>query len=90
MLGGGGPLTKGYDARVPNSVRIVRVFKAYCLGSGAPIGFQWVPSKANIAGLPSRKEYEMLRRFGAEERSMILTEFEMWDEPIQNVLRRAK
>ena len=64
-------LTKGY-ARAPDSVRIVHVFKAYCLGAGASIWFQWVPSKANIADLPSRKEYEMLRRFGAERRSMIL------------------
>ena len=56
---------------------------------GASIWFQWVPSKADIADLPSRKEYEMLRRFGAEKRSMILHEFEMWDEPIRNVARRA-
>ena len=28
----------------------------------------------------------MLRRFGAERRSMILPDFEMWDEPIIGVL----
>ena len=82
-------LTKGY-ARAPDSVRIVHVFKAYCLGAGASIWFQWVPSKSNIADLPSRKEYEMLRRFGdAERRAMILPDFEMWDEPIRSVVRRA-
>ena len=60
------------------------------MGAGASIiWFQWVPSKANIADLPSRKEYEMLRRFGAERRSMILPDFEMWDEPIRSVVRRA-
>ena len=59
-------LTKGYS-RAPDSVRILHVLKAYCLGLGVSIWFQWVPSKANIADLLSRNEFEMLRRFGAVE-----------------------
>ena len=81
-------LIKGY-ARAHASVRLLHAFKAFAFGLGVDSWFQWVPSKANIADLPSRKEYEMLRRFGAEERPMILPEFEMWDEPIRNVLWRA-
>ena len=45
-----------------------------------------MPSKANIADLPSRSEYDMLRRFGAVEVPLIFSEFEAWDGPVGRVL----
>ena len=65
-------LTKGYS-RAPDSVRIFHVFKAFCLGLGVSIWFQWVPSKANIADLPSRSEFALLRRFGASEVPLVFS-----------------
>ena len=82
-------LTKGYS-RAPDSVRILHVFKAYCLGLGVSIWFQWVPSKANIADLPSRNEFEMLRRFGAVEVPAVFPEFEAWDGPVGRVLASGR
>ena len=82
-------LTKGYS-RAPDSVRILHVFKAYCLGLGVSIWFQWVPSKANIADLPSRNEYEMLRRFGACEVPVVFPEFAAWDGPVGRVLAKGR
>ena len=82
-------LTKGYS-RAPDSVRILHVFKAFCLGLGVSAWFQWVPSKANIADLPSRNEFDLLRRFGAVERRLIFPEFEAWDGPVGRVLASGR
>ena len=82
-------LTKGYS-RAPDSVRILHVFKAFCLGLGVSIWFQWVPSKANIADLPSRSEFALLRRFGASEVPLVFPEFEAWDGPVGRVLASGR
>ena len=82
-------LTKGYS-RAPDSVRILHVFKAFCLGLGVSVWFQWVPSKANVADLPSRGEFELLRRFGAVETRLVFPKFEAWDGPVGRVLASGR
>ena len=58
------------DARAPDSVRIVHAFAAFNLGQDASAWFEWVPSKANVADLPSRGDFELLRRLGSVEREL--------------------
>ena len=66
------------------------MFKAFCLGLGVSIWFQWVPSKANIADLPSRSEFALLRRLGASEVPLGFPEFEAWDGPVGRVLASGR
>ena len=72
-------LVKGY-ARAPDSVRMVHAFAAFMLGRAMSVWFEYVPSKANIADLPSRFEFTLLRELGAEEREFIFPPFASWDE----------
>ena len=58
------------DARAPDSVRIVHAFAAFNLGQDASAWFEWVPSNANVADLPSRGDFELLRRLGSVEREL--------------------
>ena len=73
-------LIKGY-ARAHASVRLLHAFKAFVFGLGVDSWFQWVPSKANIADLPSRGELDLLSQLGARERSIVFPPFPKWDEP---------
>ena len=57
-------LVKGY-ASAPDSARILHAFIALTLAMGMAIWFEYVPSKANIADLPSRLAFELLLRLGA-------------------------
>jgi hypothetical protein len=57
-------LTKGY-ARPIDSARIVHAFHAWNSGARTSVWFEYVRSKANIADLPSRNEFGLLRRMGS-------------------------
>eukprot|EP00962_Isochrysis_galbana_P038502 scaffold13670_cov141-Isochrysis_galbana.AAC.1 len=46
-----------------------------------PIWFQWVPSKANIADLPSRREFGLLEELGSFDVPLKLPLFANWDVP---------
>ena len=50
----------------------MHAFAAFNLGLGASSWFEWVPSKANIADLPSRGDFELLERLGSRERELKL------------------
>ena len=73
-------LIKGY-ARAPDSVNIVHAFAAFNLGLEVSPWFEWVPSKANIADLPSRGDEGLLRELGSQEVPMVLPDVRAWDEP---------
>ena len=73
-------LCKGYSA-APDSARILQACAVLRLNLDCPIWFQWVPSKANIADLPSRREYGLLRELGSVEVALVLPPFERWDTP---------
>eukprot|EP00962_Isochrysis_galbana_P019363 scaffold5647_cov100-Isochrysis_galbana.AAC.2 len=73
-------LCKGYSA-APDSARILQAFATLRLDIDGPIWFQWVPSKANIADLPSRREFGLLEELGSSEVPLILPLFANWDVP---------
>ena len=51
--------------------------------------FEWVPSKANIADLPSRGDESLLRELGSQEAPMVLPDVRAWDEPAAAWMERA-
>lgn len=86
-------LIKGY-ARAPDSVRIVHAFAAFNLGLDASSWFEWVPSKANIADLPTRDEreaeaVELLRELRSTEVELRLPDVAAWDAPADEWMRAA-
>ena len=73
-------LIKGYSG-APDSCRILHAFAAFGLGLEVASWFLWVPSKANIADLPSRGELGLLEELGSEERPFVIPPFAAWDRP---------
>ena len=71
-------LVKGYSG-APDSARLLHAFKAYAFGFGVDPWFQWVPSKANIADMPSRHELSLLEELGAIRREVVFPPFPAWD-----------
>eukprot|EP00965_Chrysotila_dentata_P170550 5630276-Pleurochrysis_carterae.AAC.2 len=58
-------LIKGYSSR-PDSALIIHAFLAFNVGLGTRVWFEYVASKANIAGdMPSRGEFGLLREMGS-------------------------
>ena len=70
-------LAKGY-AREVDSARVVHAFHAWNAGARVSVWFEYVRSKANIADLPSRDEFEMLRDMGSVEVEMRLPDVGGW------------
>jgi hypothetical protein len=81
-------LIKGYASAV-DSVRIVHAYVLMVLRMGVAVWFMFVPSRANIADLPSRHRFEMLRELGAEWRDFVFPAFAAWDEPVEAWLERV-
>ena len=71
-------LAKGY-AREVDSARVVHAFHAWNAGARVSVWFEYVRSKANIADLPSRNEFAVLREMGSELVEMQLPEVGSWD-----------
>ena len=57
-------LANGYSGQADIAM-ISHIFHASCLALGADVWFEWVPSGANIADLPSRDEFELLNELGS-------------------------
>ena len=71
-------LIKGYSG-APDSARLLHAFKAFAFGFGADPWFQWVPSKANIADMPSRHDFSLLDELEATRRDVVFPPFPAWD-----------
>ena len=71
-------LVKGYSG-APDSARLLHAFKAFAFGFGVDPWFQWVPSKANIADMPSRHDLSLLGELGAVRREVVFPPFPAWD-----------
>jgi hypothetical protein len=82
-------LIKGY-ARAVDSVRIVHAFAAFNLGLGVSTWFEWVPSKANIADLPSRGDFALLSELGSTSLPLILPDVAAWDDHAGAWMDRAE
>jgi hypothetical protein len=48
-----------------DSARMIHVFHTMCAALGVSVWFEYVPSGANIADLPSRDEFALLRQMGS-------------------------
>ena len=48
------------------SAKMVHAFHAWSVMLGARVWFSWVPSKANISDLPSRREFALLQELGSD------------------------
>ena len=57
---------KGCSRDVPTA-RLVHTFHAVSAALGAQVWFSYVPSKANLADLPSRGEFELLEEMGSRD-----------------------
>ena len=75
-------LIRGYAGSI-DSARIVHAFHALNVGLRTDVWFEYVASKANIADLPSRMEFDLLRRLRAQERQCVLPSTEDWLQPAQ-------
>ena len=57
-------------------------FHMQLAGLRTSVFLDFVPSKANIADLPSRGEFELLRRIGAVKKRMKTPTFTQWSAPL--------
>ena len=55
-------LLHGYSSK-PDAARLCNLFHLYAAAIGCSIYFEWVPSKANLADLPSRATIDAWRRY---------------------------
>ena len=67
-------LVKGY-AVAPDSARILHAFVALTLGLGVAVWFEYVPSKANIADLPSHSSFSLLHELGSKRVTAVFPQF---------------
>jgi hypothetical protein len=56
---------KGYSRDLDNSARQVHIKDSVCAAAGTQVWFEYVPSGANIADLPSRDDFELLAELGS-------------------------
>ena len=75
-------LIRGYAGAI-DSARIVHAFHALNAGLRTDVWFEYIASKANIADLPSRMEFDLLKSLQAQERQCILPSTEDWQQPAQ-------
>ena len=59
-------VAKGYS-KVPDSAKMIHAFHALNVQLVAAVDFEWVPTDANIADLPSRGDFALLRTLGGDE-----------------------
>ena len=55
-------LLHGYSSK-PDAARLCNLFHLFAAAIGCSIYFEWVPTKANIADLPSRATMAAMRRY---------------------------
>ena len=58
-----------------DSARMVHEFHALCHMLCARVWFSWVPSKSNIADLPSRNEFSLLQELGSDAFAAVIPRF---------------
>ena len=75
-------LIRGYAGSI-DSARIVHAFHALNVGLRTDVWFEYVASKANIADLPSRMDFDLLKSLSAQERQCVLPSTEDWLQPAQ-------
>ena len=88
-------LVHGYSG-MPDSARIAHAFHAWNMGLAARVWFEYVPSKANIADLPSRRAFAELQLELAGWASplddvahaLVMPTVDQWDSPLDSWVTR--
>ena len=82
-------MVNGYSSST-DMAALANAFHLTAVGLGARTYFDYVPSKANIADLPSRGEYDVPRRLGAVQgRPMVLPTRQQLEGPLHAWLDEA-
>lgn len=82
-------LIRGYAGAI-DSAHIVHAFHALNAGLRTDVWFEYIASKANIADLPSRMDFDLLRRLRAQERPCVLPATDEWLLPAQTWLEARR
>lgn len=86
-------LVHGYAGK-PELAKAVNVFYLQMIGLGAAVYFDWVPSKANIADLPSRAAWAHLRaelrglRAAPLPDALVIPDVDTWRAPLDTWFTR--
>jgi hypothetical protein len=75
-------ITKGYSAQ-PESVRIIHAYHALNVKMQTQVHFEWVRSEANIADLPIRGQFELLKEYGSTAIPFVIPPISDWTSPDQ-------
>ena len=83
-------LVHGYSGKV-DSALLVNAFNLFNAGLRARIHYEYVESKANVADLPSRQEFEfLLLQLGSRAVPMRLLDAGTWEGPLRNFITMAR
>ena len=84
-------LVKGYS-RDLDSARLAGIFHCLAAALEANVWFEYVASKANLADLPSRDDFELLRspEFGAEWFELEWPELAAWDGELSGLFESLR
>jgi len=80
-------LVHGY-ARKLDLARIINAFHLQIAALGANVYYEFVPSKCNVADLPSRDEYELLDEHGGKRTPMLFPPASDWTGPLDLWFKR--
>ena len=82
-------LVHGY-ARKGDLARMINAFHLQMAGLEADAYFEFVPSLANIADLPSRDEFEVLERNGGRRVPIVVPPAADWTGPLEGWIQRFR
>ena len=77
-------IAKGYSTK-PDSARIIHAYHALNVRMSAQVHFEWVRSEANIADLPTRGKFELLREYASTEIKLVIPPISDWLTPDESV-----
>lgn len=75
-------MAKGYSPQL-DSARIIHAYHALNVKMQANVHFEWVKSEANIADLPTRNQFELLKEFGSTRIQFVVPPISEWTSPDQ-------
>ena len=75
-------ITKGYSAQ-PDSARIIHAYHALNVRMQTQVHFEWVRSEANIADLPTRGQFDLLKEYGSKAIPFVIPPISDWTAPDQ-------
>ena len=77
-------IAKGYSTK-PDSARIIHAYHALNVRMKAQVHVEWVKSEANIADLPTRGKFDLLREYASTEIKLMVPPISDWLTPDETV-----